>query len=338
MIKTLILGAGITFLLASLCLAALIAFGTAVSPPVLPTMAQMDRRIGETLRIPPPPVSRIAARDGTSLAYRLYPGRPGGGIAVLVHGSSGSGVAMHALGLALRAAGISAYAVDIRGHGESGRLGDIGYVGQLEDDLSDLLAATLPDRPAEPRILIGHSSGGGFVLRIAAGRQSCLFDGYLALAPFLGARAPTSRPNAGGWAAPYIPRIIGLGILRGFGVTAFDHLPVIAFGVPEDARGIRTRTYSMRLLLNFAFDDDWQAALRRIARPTRILVGTNDELFNADAYDPLLKSINPKIAVTMQPDADHMGVTLAPAALEAIAAASADLLKVPPAGHCAPSR
>lgn len=46
MIKTLILGAGITFLLASLCLAALIAFGTAASPPVLPTMAQMDRRIG----------------------------------------------------------------------------------------------------------------------------------------------------------------------------------------------------------------------------------------------------------------------------------------------------
>jgi alpha-beta hydrolase superfamily lysophospholipase len=276
------------------------------------------------------------ARDGSSLAYRLYPGRPGGGIAVLVHGSSGSGVAMHALGLALQAAGVSAYAVDIRGHGESGRLGDIGYVGQLEDDLSDLIAGSLAERQSEPRILIGHSSGGGFALRVAAGRQSCLFDGYLALAPFLGPRAPTSRPNAGGWAAPYIPRIIGLGILRGFGITAFDHLPVIAFGVPEDARGIRTRTYSMRLLLNFAFNDDWEAALHRISRPARILVGAEDELFVADAYDPLLKRINPNIAVAMQPGTDHMGVTLAPAALDAAVAASAALLAGKPAGHCAP--
>ena len=36
-------------------------------------------------------------------------------------------------------AGCETYAVDIRGHGGSGTRGDITYIGQLEDDLADLV-------------------------------------------------------------------------------------------------------------------------------------------------------------------------------------------------------
>src|SRR3546814_16323875 len=57
------------------------------------------------------------------------------------------------------------YALDIRGHGQSGPLrGDIAYVGQLEDDLADFLAASRIDHPAAQWTLIGFSSGGGFTL------------------------------------------------------------------------------------------------------------------------------------------------------------------------------
>jgi alpha-beta hydrolase superfamily lysophospholipase len=38
----------------------------------------------------------------------------------------------------VRAAGITTYVPDIRGHGGSGRRGDIDYIGQLDDDLADL--------------------------------------------------------------------------------------------------------------------------------------------------------------------------------------------------------
>ena len=83
-----------------------------------------------------PPLSRFSARDGTELAYRHYPARGSstGKIAILVHGSSGSSVAVHALADALAARGVETYAPDIRGHGGSGSRGDIGFTGQLEND------------------------------------------------------------------------------------------------------------------------------------------------------------------------------------------------------------
>jgi hypothetical protein len=52
----------------------------------------------------------------------------------LVHGTAGPGTSMHALAEALRAAGVTAYVLDIRGHGGSGRRGDIDYIGQLVAD------------------------------------------------------------------------------------------------------------------------------------------------------------------------------------------------------------
>ena len=59
----------------------------------------------------------------------------------MVHGSSGSsGGTIHAVSQALSARGVETFAIDIRGHGGSGTRGDIAYLGQLEDDMADLVA------------------------------------------------------------------------------------------------------------------------------------------------------------------------------------------------------
>ena len=76
------------------------------------------------------------------LGFRHYPAsgpatRRG---AIFIHGSAGSsGTSNHALSAALAARGVETWAIDIRGHGVSGTRGDIGYVGQLEDDLADFV-------------------------------------------------------------------------------------------------------------------------------------------------------------------------------------------------------
>jgi non-heme chloroperoxidase len=44
-------------------------------------------------------------------------------------------------------AGVTAYALDVRGHGASGRRGDIDYIGQLDDDLADFMAQIRADHP-----------------------------------------------------------------------------------------------------------------------------------------------------------------------------------------------
>src|SRR6516165_10721720 len=56
------------------------------------------------------------------------------------------------------------------------------------------------------RVLIGHSSGGGFALRVAALGLSSRFVGTILLAPYLGHDAPTVSFRERGWANVGMPR------------------------------------------------------------------------------------------------------------------------------------
>ncbi len=97
----------------------------------------------------------------------------------------------------------------MRGHGASGTRGDIGYVGQLEDDLVDFVAQVRKSAPDLPLTLIGHSAGAGFSLRIAATPIiQDLFVRTVLVAPYLGYDAPTNKPHSGGWANADIPRFL----------------------------------------------------------------------------------------------------------------------------------
>jgi pimeloyl-ACP methyl ester carboxylesterase len=246
------------------------------------------------------------------LAYRAYPASADR-VAVVIHGSSGSSAATHGFAKALQASGVSVYAPDVRGHGASGRKGDIDYVGQLEDDLVDLLRALPPVAAGGKRMLVGHSSGGGFVLRIAGGPVGERFDGYLLLAPYLRHDAPTARPNTGGWAAPYVPRIVALSLLSAAGMHALEGLPVVAFAIaPEELSANRTQFYSFRLWANFAPHRDWQRDIENIRRPAMVLVGANDELFVADAFAPAFRAFRRDIPVEVLSNLDHMGPVVSP--------------------------
>jgi len=81
-----------------------------------------------------PPLARFTARDGTKLAYRSYApaaSASGEGSVVLIHGSSATSSSMHPMAKAFSAAGFTTYALDVRGHGGSGRKGQIAYIGLL---------------------------------------------------------------------------------------------------------------------------------------------------------------------------------------------------------------
>ncbi len=308
-------------------LGGMIAFVAPKAPPALPFMTAKDDVFASYVRAQPP-ARTFSARDGKALSYRFYEGRPGGGVAVAIHGSSGSNIAVHGLATALQAEGVTVYAPDLRGHGENGTEGDVAYIGQLEDDLSDLVALVSRERPSEKRLLIGHSQGGGFTLKVASGPRASEFDAYLAAAPFMGATTPMNRPGTAGWADAAIPRIIALSILNGFGVTAFNHMPVVAYAVPEGARGARTRINTFALLASASFDRDWQAGLRRIGtRPTVISIGEKDELFVAEAYAPNVAAVNPAIRVAVLPGTGHMDAVLDKAPVEATVGLALGLLK-----------
>jgi alpha-beta hydrolase superfamily lysophospholipase len=269
-----------------------------------------------------PAIERFQARDGTALGFRHYPatGSATGRAAILIHGSSGSsGTTIHALSGALAAHGVETYTADIRGHGVSGTRGDVAYVGQLEDDLADFVAVVRKTTPTAPLTLIGHSSGGGFALRVAASPIQNLFARTVLLAPYLGYNAPTNRPNSGGWASADTPRIIRLMALRAIGVTCCDALPVVAFAVPPHSEKILVPAYTERLRRNFANHPDFRADIAAATRPLTIISGADDELMLADKYVEAVRGVAVPVNVKLIDGVNHMGIVSAPAAISVIA-------------------
>jgi alpha-beta hydrolase superfamily lysophospholipase len=300
---------------AALLLAGLLAWPLR-QPPELASISEARKSIDFATM---PEVSRFQARDGTELAYRHYPAQAPatGRIAVVVHGSSGSSRgAIHALSRALAQRGVETFAVDIRGHGDSGTRGDIAYAGQLDDDMADLVAEIRKSDSTAPLTLIGHSSGGGFALRIAGSPIQNLFARTVLLAPYLGYDAPSSRPDAGGWASPDIPRFLALAVLHRIGMPWAESLPALAFAVPPNSARALTATYSYRLMRDFAASADFRADLAAATRPVAIFAGSADELMLSDRYD---EAAGGRATVRIIEGVNHMGIVGDPAAVSIIA-------------------
>lgn len=118
-----------------------------------------------------PDLQSYTARDGTTLGFRRWvAGREDAPLVIAVHGSGWHGAQFARLGAGLAEAGFDVIAPDLRGHGPwPVRRGDVDYIGQFEDDLADLIDAQV--RPGQSVAMLGHSSGGGLVIRFAGGAQ-----------------------------------------------------------------------------------------------------------------------------------------------------------------------
>ena len=291
----------------------ILAFDEPLKPPPL---ASISNPFADVDFSDLPPLRTYAARDGTALGYRVYEGG-GAQVVVLIHGSSDDGGGMHPLARALRDANASVYVPELRGHGHSGRRGDIDYTGQLEDDLADFVAVLRPLHPKAGFTLIGFSSGGGFVLRAIAGRDEALFDRFVMISPALPQGAPTIRPGTGGWVGLALPRIIVLTMLNRAGIDWFNGLPIVAFATSPKAANL-TSVYSFRLARGFAAPRDYLVGFGRSTKPAALLVGEADELFYADRFAPLLQPVRPDLQVTTVPGIGHIGMTVSPAGIAAV--------------------
>lgn len=290
---------------------AVIALSAPTSPPPMVSMAAPSRPVQD---IPAP--RQFEARDGASLQYYAYPARPDK-VAVLVHGTAGPGTSMHPLADSLRAAGVTTYVLHVRGHGGSGRRGDIDYIGQIDDDLADFVAQLGPVKSGEIRTLVGFSGGAGFTIRFAGGPYGLLFDRYVFLSPIL-PTSPAWRPSAGGWVNISVPRVVTIAWLNRLGIHWFDGFPVISYAVSPDRSRETTASYSFRLMMNFSAGAQYESYLINIRRPAAVLVGDADEQVFADQFVPLMQRLGVNIPVTIVPKMKHRDMIAAPEALQAV--------------------
>ena len=313
MVNTILISALTPVIALLALLAGAIAFG---GPPTPTPLDHIGARF-ETVdwsRLPAP--QTYQTRGGDALAFRAYPGDPAH-LVLALHGSGGSGTALHPLAQALSDAGATVIVPDIRGHGASGRRGDVDYAGQVSDDLDDLRALLAADHPDARLTLLGFSMGGGLALREAARAPTdrlALLSPYLAHdAPPMAAENPFAPDHP--WAAPGVPRLIGLSILSGLGFEGLGHLKVVALATRvEDAADVAS-SYTHRMLTSVN-PVDWRADLDALAAPPVIFVGEKDELHHAPTY----REAAPKADIRIIADVDHMGLTLDQRAIAAIVA------------------
>jgi alpha-beta hydrolase superfamily lysophospholipase len=301
-------------------LAGMIAFGTRNPPPPLASMNGPLEKIDFSDL---PALRTIPSNTGSPIAFREWKtaskGEPEFTL-ILIHGSSGSSTSLHPLGKALSAAGILVCAPDIRGHGKTGRTGDIDYSQQLDDDFRTLLAEVKARQPRSRLVLAGFSAGGGFALHAAALPAGKSFERAVLISPMLGMRAPTVSPCGNEWAKPFMPRILALLVLNHIGIHAFDYLPALAFAIPPQRTNIFTGQYSWRLLRAF-YTADYVADLKMAPMPIHVLVGEQDELFSAERFEPAVHAPRPDAKVTVIAALNHMEMTTDPRAVPALVTA-----------------
>jgi pimeloyl-ACP methyl ester carboxylesterase len=292
-------------------------------PKTPPILQSIDRAFGQADYRGAKDINVFESSAG-QLAFRHYAPdqrQANKGSVILIHGSSATSISMHNVAKHLAYAGFSTYALDMRGHGDSGVKGHIDKIGRLESDIIDFLDHI---QPSHPRTLAGFSAGGGFTLRFAVSADADLFDSYLLLSPFIHQDAPTQR-QSDDWAGVGVPRLLALNILNAIGVTWFNFLPVIRYGISPYTSDLLTGSYDYNLATNFRIPNDYKAAIKSATKPFIVLAGANDELFHTDKYDTVFASALGLVDIDILPDIDHAVMVLENIALKRIVAATKKL-------------
>lgn len=247
------------------------------------------------------------ARDKAELDYRYYSSNSKD-LLIVIHGSGYHGRYLHKLASEVSQKNIAQVLVpDLRGHGMNPRKrGDVDYIGQLDDDLDDLIRFSIATYKPHRIFMAGHSSGGGLALRLMGNKKRYQADGYILLAPYLKHDAPTTNSRSG-WAKPLLARIILANILNAFGCGYLNHAVTIKFDLPEKYRdGSETLSYT-HAMINSYTPVDYKEDLKNTSRKTLVLVGRNDEAMVASAFQEVIPR-NMKLVIL--PKLTHMGLVV----------------------------
>jgi non-heme chloroperoxidase len=195
----------------------------------------------------------------------------------------------------------------------------VDYVGQLEDDLADLIKFLRGQQLDGPVTLGGHSSGGGLVIRFAGGGHEGV-SSYLMLAPIIPTSPAVKGGTAGGWANLHMQRLYGLLALNAVGIRGFNALPVVEFNKPAKYwDGTETLAYSYRLNVSYHPRFRYQNDLRALGDNALVMVGADDQAIDAQALRTIVAENAPRATMTILPQVNHFGIFSDPKSLAAIA-------------------
>lgn len=268
-----------------------------------------------------PRLTFFKARDDVPIALRYYDA-DSDLVLILLHGATTHDSLYSPLARFMSTRNLAQiYAPTLRGHGTSGgRRGDVDYIGQLEDDIADLIAHVRAKSPHAKIIVAGHSMGGGLALRLAASRYAAQVDGYILLAPYLGALAVLQNQGGQyGWAQSHLSKGIVLTLANALGISRWNHTRLLDFNIPEVMRNaLDIRGYTYRFWASATPHLNFHNDLRALDKPTLLLAGTNDQMFAPDVYAQV-NAYTQAITLQFIPNATHLGIVYTPCTHQLIA-------------------
>ncbi len=253
--------------------------------------------------------------DGLVLHDNVPAGwRPGGPIALLVHGLSGSHASPHIARLAglLLAQGVRTVRLDLRGAGKGLPLARSFYHAGRSDDLRAALGELHRWSPASPLWLLGVSLGGNLVLKLAGEAADGPVPGLArvaALAP------PIDLARCAGLIALPGNRIYHDNFLRDLVLEArqrqrhFPDLPELRFPKHLTLRQFDELYTAPRSGFADALDYYRRASaaplIERIALPTLVLTARDDPFIAVEPFEQLRAPDN--VTLRILPYGGHIG-------------------------------
>jgi pimeloyl-ACP methyl ester carboxylesterase len=241
-----------------------------------------------------------------------------------MHGiAASSSITSNAARLLREATGTEVIAPDFRGHGLSGgEPFDVGYIGQYEDDLEDIVDFISRERPGQRIIVAGHSMGGGVAMRYALREDAPIPVAYLLFAPNFG-EGPTQRSGDMDeerheavlqYVHFDVRRMIGIIMLNSVGIHARDDLPTLFFNDPSQVIEYSYRAVMSAQPIRPKTSD---IALQAVKSPLLVIVGADDEVFEVSNFESFV-SDNSDGETVVLPGLTHDGVLNDPASYAVI--------------------
>ncbi|WP_416397076.1 alpha/beta hydrolase [Allohahella sp. A8] len=276
----------------------------------------------------------VFARDGCRLALRHFESAAEHAVVLHLHGGSYNSSLYEPYGSQLASHGFTTYLLDFRGNGNSqGGRGMVNYIGQLEDDVADIIQVIRHKHPHTPVILSGHSAGATVALRYVDKYSDQALRGLVLMSPVLPGNIETARTDIGlnrflfrlkHWRrktaydpapAPFHRHMFKVSLVRALLCQVMPMLGHLKTGYfPADPLlsqlDNRVQRYSFRMMESLKALN-YNDILGTLTKPLFITIGRDDEVTSPLSIEAAQRwhiPFHPQNRTILVPGVDHLGI------------------------------
>jgi alpha-beta hydrolase superfamily lysophospholipase len=246
----------------------------------------------------------ILARDGTELALTSWQAPKAKAILIACHGVNDYGNAFDGPAEILKGQGISTYAFDERGFGDTPVRGRWPGSAAFQNDLSDVVTVIKARNPGVPVYVLGESMGGAVVLSWAAKPDTPGVDGLILVAPAVwGWRALNPLYKATLWIAAHLApshKLTG----QGLDIWPSDNIPMLR-AYSRDPRVIKATRIDVIYGLVSLMDEGYRAGAK-VKAPVLVLYGKKDQIVPKAPVLHVVKDLGDHARFIRYPNGYHM--------------------------------